>query len=73
MWVGFFSEEVMPSPKFHRYVGAGLPVEVFVNDTVRGMSPEVGLAEAPATGTAQLDMEDTESIFILQSSLDVLT
>jgi len=31
--VGFLATEVAPSPKFQRYVGAGVPVELFVKLT----------------------------------------
>jgi hypothetical protein len=43
-------DTAVPSPKFHEYVGVGLPVELFVNCTVNGAVPLVLSAVNEATG-----------------------
>ena len=48
--MGFFSSDVVPSPKLHKYVGAGAPVEVFVNVTVKGAEPESSSTVNDASG-----------------------
>jgi hypothetical protein len=50
VWLGFCAVLVDPSPKFQLYEYGGVPpVAVPVNDTLNGVWPEVGLAEALAT------------------------
>ena len=48
MWTGFFSVEVAPSPKVQDQEDAS--VEVSVNATASGASPDVVFAAKPATG-----------------------
>ena len=71
-WLGLLVVEVWPSPKVHNHA-VGLPGEVSVNWTARGLRPVTGVAVKVAAGVFMVTQPSLRSLVCGSSRFSIQT